>query len=405
MTSSRSEVRLRAVESPETRRHPSGSLGVVALAALLVVAVVAGWVGRAHEDLIDFDVDYRAGQRLLRGEDLVRPEDGHFVYKYLPGAAILEAPFALLPRPTARVAFYLTTVGAMLAALWLSYRLLPEHPATTPALIGATFLVLAKYLFREIDLGNINLIITVLLLVMIGQLRDRQSPRRARRELVAGVLWGAATTLKPYGLAFLPYLIFTRRWRALAAGVGFLTLALAAPTLFYGWSGNLQQHRNFITTLIDSTPHGLLNDDNASLIGFFTKWVGPGELAWTLAGIVFAVIAVVVLLVVVAGLERRDAEVLDGAILLTLIPLVEPLGWDYLNLMSVLAVMLLIQQRAAFAPRWRWLLIGNLAVIAITISAVIGDRPFAIYEALVLPTVNFLVVLGFAARLRFKRVC
>jgi hypothetical protein len=216
---------------------------------------------------------------------------------------------------------------------------------------------------------------------------------------------GAATTLKPYGLAFLPYLIFTRRWRALASGLGFLTLALVAPALLYGWSGAIEQHRNFITVLFGSTPRALLNEDNTPLVGFFTKWVGPGELAWTLSGVVFAVIAVVVLLVVLAGLDLRDAAVLDGAVLLALIPLVEPLGWDYLNLTSVLAVMLLIQHGAAFAPPWRSLLIGNLAVIAVAISAVIGDRAFAVYEALVLPTVNFLVVLGFAAALRFKRVC
>lgn len=384
------------------QRPPVSRIGIVWVVLLLLV-VVAAWVGRVHEDLIDFDVDYRAGQRLLRSEDLAQPDDGHFVYKYLPGAAILEAPFAMLPRPVARFSFYLTTVGAMLAAFWLSYQLLPSHPAKSLGLMGATFLVLAKYLFREIDLGNINLIITVLLLIMIGLLRDRPGEHGSGREVVAGILWGAATTLKPYGLAFLPYLVITRRWRALASGTGFIGVALVAPTLFYGWAGNLNQHRNFLAALAGSTPRGLLNEDNSSLVGFFTKWAGPGGLAWALAGLVFAVLAVVVLLVVLAGLRVVDAVVLDGALLLTLIPLVEPLGWDYLNLMSILAVMLLIQQRMAFPPPWRWLMIGNLVVIGITISAVIGDGPFGVYEALVLPTVNFLVVFGFVAALRFKR--
>ena len=403
--STRSETRASGVVNPEARVRPRVTRGAATLAVLFVLLVITAWVGRVHEDLIDFDVDYRAGQRLLRGEDLAQPDDGHFVYKYLPGAAILELPFALLPRPAARFVFYLVTVGAMLAALWLSYRLLPDHPAKSPGLIGLTFLVLAKYLFREIDLGNINLIITVLLLAMISLLRRPDDGQAPGRELIAGVLWGAATTLKPYGLAFLPYLLVTRRWRAVGAGLGFLGLALLAPSLFFGWSGNIEQHRNFIEILVSSTPHGILNGDNTSLIGFFTSWAGPGALAWTLAGVVFAALAVTVLLVVLAGFRVPDAVVLDGALLLALIPLVEPLGWDYLNLMSMLAIMLLIQQRAMFSPRWRWLLIGNLVVVGVTISAVIEDPLYATYEALVLTTINFLIVIGFTAALRFKRVC
>jgi hypothetical protein len=90
--SSRGEMPAAHLFNPTAVRRLHVSRRSAVLAALFVAIVIAGWMGRAHQDLIDFDVDYRAGQRLLHGEDLARPEDGHFVYKYLPGAAILEDP-------------------------------------------------------------------------------------------------------------------------------------------------------------------------------------------------------------------------------------------------------------------------------------------------------------------------
>ena len=39
-------------------------------AAILLVILIAAYVFRVGEDLIDFKVDYRAGQRILQGQDL-----------------------------------------------------------------------------------------------------------------------------------------------------------------------------------------------------------------------------------------------------------------------------------------------------------------------------------------------
>ena len=137
------------------------------LLALLAVVAAAAFVFRVGEDMIDFEVDYVAGQRLRAGESLYQAEDGHYAYKYLPGAAVLESPFSLLPLDTAKAVFYAVTVCCLAAAMRLSWEMLPDGRARRPVLAVWTFVILGKYILREIDLGQINLIILVLLLLSV----------------------------------------------------------------------------------------------------------------------------------------------------------------------------------------------------------------------------------------------
>ena len=52
--------------------------------------------------------------------------------------------------------------------------------------------------------------------------------------------------------------------------------------------------------------------------------------------------AVLVLAVILVGKSVREPLALESSLLLTLIPLISPLGWDYTLLMSVLAVTLIV---------------------------------------------------------------
>ena len=380
--------------SPKTRR--------IIWIVLGIVLAVAAYQLRVYEDLHDYEVDHRAGQRLLAGEDLYRTDDGHYVYKYPPGAAVLEMPLSLLPLSVARIVHYAAILIAMIVMLRLSYALLPDNQPKPKWLMPLTFFILVKYFAREIDLGQINMIIAMLMLLMVDRLRRVETNGATRDADIGGVFWGMATTLKPHGLVFLPYFVITRQWRALGAGLGTIAALAVVPTVFYGVSGNLAQHADWYRTLTDSSPVHLTNPNNTSLIGFLARTTGDPELSlylW-LAGI--AVLSIGVLIVVLRGRAVVHPVVLDAALLMTLIPIVSPLGWDYIFLMSSPGVMLLVQQRKTFNPMARWGLYLNLGIIMFFITDVVGHRAHEIYTDWTLTTVNFLIVAGYLCALRLR---
>ena len=249
---------------------------------LLAAAVFSTvYVVRIREDMVDFRVNYRAGERLRTGENLYQPGDGHFMFKYLPSSALLYVPFSYLPFEAAKAVWYFLTVICSVFLFYLSYRMVRGEGQGSGFWMIWPPMILAKFFFRELKLGQINTVVTCVMLVMIWYLMDARG-RKARNAFLSGALWGFATALKPYAFIFFPYFILKRNWRALFAGLGVIGAALLAPSVFYGLEGNLSLLRRWGTTLSQSTPSQFDTNDNVSVIGFLTKWIGTGEVAFVL---------------------------------------------------------------------------------------------------------------------------
>ena len=90
--------------------------------------------------------------------------------------------------------------------------------------------------------------------------------------------------------------------------------------------------------------------------------------------------------------------------LLTLTPLVSPLGWDYNFLMALPAVMLLIQHWKVFPLPVRVLLAINFAIIALALYDTLGRQRYAAFMSWSVTTINFVLIVFALAYLRFKRV-
>lgn len=191
-------------------------LGVLFFATVFVVRIGA--------DMVDFEVNYRAGSRLLASESLYRTSDGHFMFKYFPFCALLYAPLSMLPLGAAKGVWYALTVSCSIALFVLSKRMVSPGMRIPWYLLALPPVALAKFFFRELKLGQINTLVTLLFLVMLWELLRR-------REATAGALWGLATALKPYGFIFLPYWVVRGRMKVLATGVASLAAAVLAPAL------------------------------------------------------------------------------------------------------------------------------------------------------------------------------
>jgi len=347
--------------------------------------------------MVDFAVNYLAGQRLTAGETLYQTDDGHYMFKYLPVSALIYAPLAQMPIEFAKATWFAISLLALVGSFALVRTLVPlPHQ---PYLLVWSGLVLAKYFLRELSLGQINVLVTLVMLLATRALSRNGGPRH---DAAAGALAGIATAMKPYAVMFFPYFVIKRNWAAVAAGAGTMVIALLLPAFFYGISTNLRVLGEWAATLSQSTPTLLTNNDNVSVIAFFAKWLRPSPRALVAGAIVLAALALLTLAVIRRGGDRRDGSVLECALLLTLIPLVSPLGWDYTFVMSLLAVALVINGFHDFPRAARIALAANFAVIALAVYDLMGRHAYAEFMQWSVTTLNFAGLVLALAFLRFR---
>lgn len=361
-------------------------------------AMIQGRIG-----MRDFRVNLTAGDRVLHGETPYRTSDEHYQFKYSPFCAVLYAPLAYLPETAAKAVWFGLVFAAVVFILAGSARL-AGHPCGEclwPCL--APGLILAKYLFRELELGQINAIMTALFLGTAGLFVPAKASLRAGRQTAAGCLSGLAAAMKPYGLIVLPYLLIKKRWTALAAALAVLAATYLLPAVYFGFAGNAAVHREWIAALSRSTPPLLTTQDNISLLGFLSKWLGPAGPALPAFALLLVLLGALTVAFLAKGVRRERAAILDFAWLLLLIPLVSPLGWDYTFLSSVPAVAVIAAHWPDLPKFGRLFLGADFAVIALSLFDVLGRRLYGSFMAASVLTVCFLGLLPALFYLRWKK--
>jgi len=360
---------------------------------------------KVKEHMIDFEVNYKAGKRLRGAESLYQVEDGHFMFKYLPSSALLYVPLSFLPLNVAKAIWYFVVAFCLCSLVYVSNKILPSEERKSVYLLILPPLILAKFFLRELHLGQINALVTMILVFMIWFLIYEKNTMPSQKDIYVGFLWGVATVLKPYALIFLPYFLLKKKWKSLLTGVGFLFLALLMPAAFYGFRGNIIILREWISTLSRSTPALLNSQDNISIIAFFMKWTGNRNISLLLSGLVIAILAFLVLTVILKGRKINRASVVECSILLILIPLISPLGWDYTLLMSVLGVTIIIQNFSGYSKFWRGILVFNFFIITFSLYDIIGRDLYVRFMSWSVITINFLILIGYLMYLRFRKIC
>ena len=369
----------------------------VLLGILALVSLVAVFTTRVSRKMPDFEVYWTAGSRALAGEPLYREADGHFQFKYLPAFALLAAPIARLPLPAAKGLWFALSAVLMLALLGLSIRALPDPRRPPPLLLVIAFLAMAKFYAHELVLGQVNLLFGVLVALALVWMR-------VGRDAGAGALLAVAVVVKPYGALFLPWLASRRRREAFTAMVGVTLLLLLLPAVRYGWDANLRLLADWWHTVTATTAPNLANQDNVSLSGMFVRWMGPDSSAGTLAAIAAGILLVVTGLAIAARGALPAPDALEGALLLLLIPLLSPQGWDYVLLIGTPAVVLLVNYLPELPRGLRYATVGSMATIALSIYDLMGRRAYAAFMALSVITVLVIVEIAALVALRLRRV-
>ncbi len=339
----------------------------LAMLAMLIVAGLAMYAAiRAHRDLTDFEVYRTAAGRAAAAEALYRPDDGHYEFKYLPAFAVVARPLIWMRPETAKLVWFALSFGMVLLFVRTLVVTLPDRRLGAIGLGALTAIVMAKFLVRELALGQTNALLGLLLLpAVVGA---------TRRPRLAGVSVGAAVFVKPYALLFVPWLALTLRFGAIVAAVGTLAVGLGLPATVYGWSGNLRLLREWYRTVEDTTAPNLLHPDNVSLASMWAKWLGVGSLSSALA--VASGVALIAAIGGVAALRRRTRNpgYLEGGLLMLAMPLLSPQGWDYVLLLGTPMVVMAID-------RWRELPVAlRVVFVAIAIVFAVPLRLFVPLE-------------------------
>ena len=368
---------------------------LLALAAILLAGAV--FTQKVSRKRPDFEVYWKAAVRARAAEPLYRAEDEHFQFKYLPAFAVLAIPVGYLPLPAAKAVWFTTSVGLMVAIVALSLRMLPERRHRPWLLVTAALVVMGKFYGHELVLGQVNLLFAVVVAAAVVLLRSS-------REAAAGALFAAAVVVKPYAVIFLPWLIARRRAASITAAAGGLLVAVMLPALVYGVDGNIRLLGEWWTTVTESTAPNLLNNDNVSAGAMWAKWLGQGSQAAWLA----SATGVVLLALAVLAYARRQGltfpEGLEAALLLTLIPLLSPQGWDYVFLLATPAVVLLTNSATDLGAPLRVILVVTLLTIGLSLFDLMGRAAYARFMALSIISVCFLVVVAMLTLLRMRRI-
>jgi len=368
------------------------ALTAVALAAACVVLFFV-FRGQAARKMPDFEVYWKAGVRARLAEPLYRAEDRHYQLKYLPGFAVLAIPAGLLPLDVAKACWFTVSVALIVALNALSLCMLPERQHAAWWLVLCTVVAMGKFYGHELVLGQVNLLLAVLVAGAIVAMR-------AGREALAGVLVAAAVVVKPYAIILVPWLIARRRLGSIVTAVAGLIIVLILPAVFYGVGGAIALHREWWQTVRDSTAPNLLNPDNVSVAAMYAKWLDQGRIAATLAAVTSLVLLVPPVDAFLRRRRLRFPEALEGSMLLVLMPLLSPQGWDYVFLVATPAVMLLVNGLGRLPEGLRWLTIAALATTGLSLFDVMGRQRYATFMALSIITLCFLVVIASLTVLR-----
>jgi hypothetical protein len=220
----------------------------------------------------DYPLWYWAGQQVLHGLNLypLNP-DGYFDFIYPPLSAVLLA----IPAFFGKIPLYLVLCLLNIVAWWMtaqfSHAMAGSGRKPNMWLEALPGIVTVTFVFDMFDLGQPNLMLLAMMLYGFWLLRSE-------RPWLAGAMFALATAIKVFPVAVLPYLVWRRRWRAVAGMIVFLGVFLfVLPAPFRGFQHNATELKTWYQGMVATSSEkgfGKRDEQNWS-------WVNQSIIAMT----------------------------------------------------------------------------------------------------------------------------
>jgi len=326
--------------------------GQVALSALIGI-LLAFYAGRFLLPLLapqapradDFQDYLFAAQQIAAGGDpyanFIRnhvPWDWSLSsgYLYPPAFAVTLIPLTWVANDLAVRIWLFLIQAAVLASLVIIYRSIGV-PRRAEVLAVVAVLTTFFPLANTVLAGTMNSVLLLLLTAgWASWLR--------RRDVVTGALVGVAAIFKLFPLALLPYLVWRRHWKLVAAlcltGVGGLAVGLVVTSLDH----NIYYFRDMLPHLAAGTGYR----ENQSLAGFTARICQPstadagGSAGWCGRLLDWPLILLLVV-VVLRATSRASRSGLEFGLAVSALPLISSVTWSFHLVMLILPIVLLIR--------------------------------------------------------------
>ncbi len=366
------------------------SLRALILPVAVIVLALTVFNLRISREMVDFEAARAAARRAVAGDTLYPKNDSQPAFTALPAFAVAMIPMAVLGHDAARVVWFALSCACLVILLRWSVLALPARRWSTRTLIALTLVLLVRFYAHDLTLGQSNLLLAVLLMAGLGALQ-LDAP------VMAAVTAGLAVFITPYAAILLPWLALSRGMRVGLVGLATVAVGLLVPTVSYGWSGNLEQLLGWWRTASMVGTPALPGVGNISLKAMWTGWVGAGTVSAGLA------LGSALLLVAVAGatwMQRRkvdEPDYLEFALLLTLVPLLTPHGWDYMLLLATPAVVVVLDRWRELTAGWRWASGAALLLMSFSLLDLVAratSQPFTAWPLVTLCAVTLAATLA-----------
>ena len=291
-----------------------------------------------------------------------------------PTSVLLALPFACLDFGDAFLVWNILSLLMLALSLWLVQRELKIPFAVWSILPLTVFLLLCSPLWQQIYQGQLNL-------VLLPLLTGTWAAERAGRYRLAGVLLGAAITIKLFPGFLLVYFLLRRRWVVVTAAVVTVAVITAVTAAVLG----VETYQAYVRVVLPEIQWFRVGWNNNSTAGFWYRlfdgapekkrafsrsaplWYSPGLASvatWISSAIVVGVFAWTVR-------DKRSRE--DGdmafALAVTTMLLISPITWEhyFLLLLAPLAIFWLELP----ASKWIRLLFATIVMALWTSPALV----------------------------------
>jgi hypothetical protein len=278
-----------------------------------------------------------------------------------------------------------------------SVHALPDRRLRISILLAIASVLLAKSFVKELAYGQTNLLFGVILLLAFRA-------AGTRHDVLAGALVGADVFVKPYAVLMLPWIVAARGLPAALGAGAVIAIGLLLPALIYGWTGNIALLGEWFRTVTETSGPLLTFAENISIAGMWAKWIGIGPAAtrWSAATIV--ALAILIAMAWFRRNRRDDPDYLVFGLILLMVPLASPQGWDYVVLLGAPAMVLVVDRWREMPIAWRAIAVAGLAVIGFSVFEIVGRAGYRWLMATSAITVGAILVVLSAARLRWLRL-
>ena len=284
---------------------------------LLLIFVLENINGRFW--LSDFQVYYSAAKALRTHAEVYNVVFGvdTGLYKYSPLVLLFFIPFSFLAFKTAAIIFYGVSSIAVCYAFVLTQHLVARFlPGLTNRqavlIISLAFFCTLNHLFREMHLGNVNMIMVCIILKAWNSILEN-------RNLQAGILCGLAVLFKPYFILLAIPVLLQKKYKVILFALIIIIAMALFFLIFFGWGDLLILHQKWFGAMSD---HSVFLSSSHTIQSLLFNYTGMGLApTWLIFTVVGLLLSLFYLLAIKPASLNTDLIIVHLSIsILALIP-------------------------------------------------------------------------------------